>query len=226
MHTADMEGLDPFQLKPSVDSRPGEQVRESSVIPLYQKAEARIFNLIASDFGGGVAPYRYVDVTSGDGQIVGTKDARTAAWSALYLYSVITEDRRPEVWVTRATAKFRELCDWLLTQQCGSPTQDSAITALLGAATAATDLEYGGFIRDQTAGDIYSEDVGAGGLALLYAFKLFGEEKYRAGYRAALTCLRRMQCTGKLATGYSVRYPGDTGRYHPGMWTHTLQVVF
>lgn len=202
-------------------------VRITQAVPLYQGSEAAVLNMLAAEHGGGVAPYPYVDVTSGDGAVIGSPSVRTAAWTMLYLYGLINEDRRPSGWRSLARTKLRSLADWLLTQQAGSPVQDVALSAMLGP-TADTDTEYGGFLVPEAVptfllATVYSEDLGACGLALLRAYQTLGEPRYQEGYRRALTCMRRMQSGGKLSSKYAATTE-DGGRYNSGMWTHKLEI--
>lgn len=200
-------------------------------IELYKLSEAAIFNLLVAE-KGGIAPYRYLDVTGGDGAVIGSRDIGVAAWACIYLGKLLAEDSRPLVWITKAQAKLRELADYLLSQQCGSPTEDSNITNTIGT-TGPNDTEYGGFPRLQDSpvtllGSVYSEDVGTCGLALLYAYQRLGDIKYRNGYRAAVTCLRRLQQGGKLQTQYAASAAGMTagdGRYHSGAWAHKMDIT-
>jgi hypothetical protein len=223
---SDLRKAKPLQLIRSAKARKNAMWVEPT--PLYQQSEGAIFNLLCADYNGGVAPYPYVDVTNGDGAVVGTQSVRVAAWSALYLYSVIAEDRRPAIWISLAKTKLRAMADYLLTQQVGLGYVSSAITAII-ATTATTDLEYGGFITMETSptyllGTVYAEDVSAGGLALLRAYQVLDDPKYQAGYRAALMCLRRMQCGGKLTNNFASTDSAGTGIYNSGMFDHKISV--
>jgi hypothetical protein len=198
---------------------------EQQVIPLYQQSEGAIFNL-----GLKLAPYRYLDVTEGDGEVLGEQDVRTAAWWCIYLHGILNEDRRPKAWLDVAETKLRELADFLLGHQLGSEHADDDVTESIGT-SGENDLEYGGFVTlvsdsaEELLGSVYSEDVGLGGLALLRAYQTLGDLKYRAGYLAALTCLRRMQCGGKLTTRYATQTLSGEGRLNTGMWSHKLDIT-
>jgi hypothetical protein len=196
-------------------------------IELYKISEAAIFNLLVAE-KGGIAPYRYLDITNGDGAIIGNKDIGTAAWACIYLGKVLEEDSRPLIWINKAVTKLRELADYLLTQQCGSPTEDILITNTIGT-SGPGDTEYGGFPRlvDNPVtllANIFSEDLGICGLALLKAYQQLGDIKYKNGYMAAATCLRRMQQGGKLNIDYAAQ-TASGGRYHSGMWAHTMKIT-
>lgn len=191
--------------------------RELFGIEEYRHNEGELLNLALN-----VAPKRWVDANAGSGAVLGEDDVSVSCWAGLYLYAVIAEGRRPKIWIDQATEKLRDLADFLLTQQAGSPT--SWTPPFIGATTS-TQTEYGAFIKatgdDTSFATAYSEDVAAGGLVLLRAFQLFGDGKYRTGYLAAATCLRRMQQGGKLSTKYASASSGG-GRLHTGMWTHRL----
>lgn len=218
----------PTETKPIIRSpKARRDVSQSVVVPLYAKSEGAIFNFLAADFAGGVAPYPYVDVTNGDGAIIGERSVRVAAWTCLYLYGVLNEDRRPKEWTDDAGARLRVLADWLLTQQAGSPTESQTLLSLIGP-TLSSQLEYGGFLTAEATpttllATVYSEDVGTGGLALLRAYQMLGDAVYQEGYRRAATCLRRMQSGGKLTTKYAALTAAG-GRYDSGMWSHKLEV--
>jgi len=191
----------------------------------FEAVEADLFNFLV-----GRSPKDEYNVTASAEGGSATDSVRSAAWSALYLYDIIAENRRPVRWVTLAKAKLRELADFLLTYQLGSAHVDSDITATIGT-TGANDLEYGGFVTLVTGsaadiiGSVYSEDVGVGGLALLRAYQVLGDAKYRDGYLAALKCLRRMQCGGKLNTRYATTSLTGEARLHTGMWSHKLDIA-
>ncbi len=194
----------------------------------YSADEGELFNFLAADRGTGTAPYPYWDVTAGSGYALGTQSVRSAAWTCIYLYSLISENKRPLVWIARAKVKLRELADFLLQRQAGSASESADLVGLIGS-TATTDLEYGAFL-DPTGGAStiatgYTEDVGSGGLALLRAYQVLGDVKYRNGYLAAAKCLRRMQCGGKLTSGFSASDSSGTGAYNPGTFIHKLSVT-
>lgn len=183
-------------------------------IELYKLSEAAIFNFLLK-----MSPYRYLDISFGDGAIVDAGDDSTAiGYVCQYFGTLILEDSRPLIWINKAKESLRTLADFLLTTQRGSPTEAAANIAAFGAATA-TSVDYGGFLRFTVS--IYSEGQGACGLALYYAYRILGDIKYRNGYLAALTCLRRMQCGGLLTNKYAVITAGGA-RFNSGMWSNTM----
>ncbi len=155
-------------------SRPADQTREASVIPLYQKAEAEVFNLLVAHKGTGVPPNRWVmmggtggnadgGVGIGDGKVLTTDvavDLDVCSWTAIYLYELLAEDSRPLSWVAPGTAKLRSMADTLLANQIGSPTLRTGITSLIGTLTA-TSLNYGGLAYTTNMGGFI---VGSAGL--------------------------------------------------------------
>jgi len=246
-HDADLEGLDPIQLKPSVESRPGDEVKESSIIELWQQSEAIAFNWVVTPLGqntlfshnGANLPgqFRHVIVENGGkaaagiGNLLGGfgtgPDLYCIGWTCNYLYGVIAEDRRPKVWIDRAKTVLGWHADYLLQRQFGSPTADSQLSSLLSLSYTAgpNDTEYGGFLDGNTPTHLYAEQVGLCGLALLRAYQVHGLRKYQEGYQRALTCLRRMQRMGSVLKRHYVNSSTDiNARWNPGMFAYRLLV--
>ncbi len=212
---------------PYVNTKGPEPIKDAKPYAPHDTFEAREADLL--NFVCAQAPYGEFNVTASKEAGAPANSVRGAAWAALYLYDIIAEATRPVRWVTQATTKLRVLADYLLTRQCGGAYADSEIATAIGT-TATTDLEYGGFVSlvadpTSTIGSVYSEDVGAAGLALLRAYQTLGDAKYQDGYRAALTCLRRMQCGGKLTTRYATTSLTGEARLNTGMWTHKLDII-
>jgi hypothetical protein len=237
VQTRRLEGQDkPFP--PPV--RPRRDALESSPTPLYQEAEGAVFNLVLT-----TAPDRWINLGgAGDGALVTTVQVEldTVAWSALYLYELLAEDRRPNQWVVPGQTRFRALVDTLLANQLGSPTLRSSVSALSGTLTP-TSHNYGGlaYIRapwlpgDKEAGvasstsapTIYTGVVpvdyvcptvttAVAGLAFLRAYQLFDEWPYRDAYLRCLTWLHRALYPDLASDGYPVDAGG--ARYHVGTW--------
>lgn len=193
-------------------------------IPQFLQEEGRVFSLVTSAYGGGVYQYRTIDVINGDGSVnTANKDPRAAGWAGIYLWEIINEGKRPKNWRDRAKTRLEEVADFLLTYQRGSGLEAAEVTSALAsyAAASTTTLDYGGFVNLADLA-IYSEDVGACGLALLRAYQVFGKNAYLLGYQRALTCLRRMQQTGKLSTGFTAENSAATIALHTGMWTNAI----
>lgn len=208
---------------------PRKDVKEGVNVNIYQEIEAELFKVVVAH-----APYRYLDVTSGNPARVGDPSILTAAESIRALYDIVQEGKRPAVWRTQARTVIGTLADWLLQYQFGSPTGITADWS--GVASTAT--YYGSFYYTSTPATAFvvpfsftvtSEDVGAGGLALIYAYNLATNPAKKAAYRTAalnaLYCLRLMQCGDKRTTDYTTRSNQGTDRYHVGMWTHSMTVA-
>lgn len=115
-----------------------------------------------------------------------------AAWTAIYCYGVITENRRPVSFVNRARALLRTCADFLLGVQFrDAPT---------------AEVYYGGFAQGSPSANPAIIDVrltASGGLALLRAYQVHGTADYLTGSRAAAWACRTLQCGGKLFIGAS-----------------------
>ena len=193
-------------------------------INIYRDREGELLRLVCEH-----APYRYIDVTNGDGARLFWAGAfmgvLCAAESIRALYDMIVEGKRPLVWITEARAAIPALAEFLLYAQFGGPY--AASTGDYNQAS--TETVWGAFAYNRaslfTAADpitIYSEEVAAGGLAMVYAYNLTGDRKYLTSAKMAATCLRRMQCGDLLATKYATQTDLGTDRYHVGMWTHSM----
>lgn len=192
----------------------------------YESAEARIFNLLCempvadSTFPGGVrlglAPLANVQVNNGAGyqQSTSSQSGVTAGESARYLYNLISENKRPTRWISVATAKLREIADWIITKQNGfgvSPTN-----------TLANSPAYGQVGLSNTPGS--TEETASAGLGLLYAYKLLGDQKYLTSAQACAHHLRNVQARGHAnAINFVASDVGGTLRlYTGGMEQRTL----
>lgn len=197
------------------------KVREN--IGIYQDEEAKLRWLLVD-----VAPFQYWDATNGDGAIVTAAGAGrgilAAAESIRAHYDILAEDKRPLLWMIQADTEIIRLADWLLQWQFGSPTATGDYVV------ASTATPYGAFAYDNGSTDfsslairIYSEEVAAGGLAMVYAYNRNPTApKYLTAARNAATCMRRMQCGDKLTTDYTTTLDQGTIRYHTGIWTHSF----
>lgn len=69
---------------------------------------------------------------------------------------------------------------------------------------------------------VTSEDVAAGGLALVYAYRVTGDNRYLEGAKKAALCLRRLQAGNVRTINYSsTASAGGTAR-KVGYWTHSF----
>lgn len=204
---------------------------EYSQIELYKFAEADVFNLIAGWQGMGLPPDHTTLLRAhGDGApLVVSSGYRTkthtSAWAAIYLGKLIEENRRPLSWINRAKVKLRELCDFLLTYQCGTGYTQSGITALTGT-TDTTELEYGAIAESwSTNVNFTTHDTSVGAYAFMLAYRILGDGKYQTAYRAALTCIRRLQFPGNMTRNWYVMSTSTTGRWQAGMWPSAFTFI-
>lgn len=226
VHEKEARALDararPFP--PPVRSR--KKVRFASVTPSYQYEEARIFNFLTSTNRGGLPPYVFWNITGGDGATAGPVSVASAGWAGVYLYSVIEENLRPGIWITRAKTKLVGLADWLCRHQFGNAEANENFAAAptktwWGGFQAEIGLDAGGFLNPAA---VTSYELGLGGLALLRAYQATGDGRYQRAAMMAATCLRRMQCGDKLTVTYSTA-TASGARHHHGMWTRYFLMV-
>lgn len=146
--------------------------------------------------------------------------ATKASWSLAavgetcrYLYSLITEDKRPAKWIALAKAKLREQADLLLANQNATGNAD-------------TNLLYGGFSQltftATGASTFVLVDNAAAGLALLYAYLVFGEFKYLNGARLTANIIRAFQWSGNCANFYTSSDSAGVSRLATGGHCDTL----
>ncbi len=139
----------------------------------------------------------------------GSPDELAASWSAIYLGAMVNENRRPTAWVSAAKAKLITCCDYILTQQYGSPTGISP-------ALASTDIRYGGILVGAIAGGT-GIGVSVAGSALLAGYNVTGDTKYLDGAERNMQFARGMQCSDLLANANDrVVFPAGGSPYHTG----------
>lgn len=83
--------------------KPNKHAKGVTQTPIYQLAEAQIFNFVAE-----VAPA---------GEREGSSDALAAAWAAIYMADIVLQEKRPAIWETTARAVITRCLAYLLTQQ-------------------------------------------------------------------------------------------------------------
>lgn len=180
--------------------RPNRHAKLISQTPIYQGDEATIFNFIAS-----TAPVETVS---------GVATAMGAAWSAIYMADVVTQDKRPLKWMATARTVISTCCTYLLTRQFGSPSGFSPSGAV-------TDPRYGG-ITDGTATSGPSSTATwttaktiAAGLAFIKSYSATANPAYLAAADRCATFIRHVQSANLQVTNYTV-YPTGGGRYRIG----------
>lgn len=169
--------------------RPNKHAKDYSQTPIYQLAEAQIFNLIAQ-----VAPAAVRD---------GESDPLAAAWAAIYMADVIIQNKRPLSWNRAAETTLTRCLTYLLTQQYGSIT---------GTAGTADNPRYGGII----SGSTWSTTITiVAGVAFMKAYQVTGSAVYLDAAERVATFIRHVQSGNQQATAYTV-YPSGGGRYYVG----------
>lgn len=149
---------------------------------------------------------------------------QSAAWTCIYLGAVVAENRRPTSWMTSAKKKIRELGDWLLTQQLArTGTGDNYLTD-------STLVWYGGWLRvlvteEASFATLYSEDVGAGCMALTRAYQATGDRKYLNAAELAVVCINRLMNGDKLINYPTSSTADGATPWHAGMVTHQVKLV-
>lgn len=166
--------------------RPNKWAKDYTQTPIYQLAEAQIFNFIAS-----TAPADAPDGTSG---------VAPAAWAGIYMADVILDARRPLIWDRRARTVLKRCCDFLLTKQY---TADSLL------------LKYGG-INDTGSGASaawFASNTIAAGVAFAKAYQALGVTSYLAAAERCAIFLRRAQRADLHSTTYTVFPNGSASRF-------------
>lgn len=157
--------------------------------PTYQLSEAATFNLIAS-----VAPANVPN---------GASDQVAAAWAAIYMADLVTQNLRPPAWIATARAVLRTCVTYLLTQQTGSPT---------GPVSTVDNPRYGGFL----AGGLYLTSTAiTAGVAFVKAAAALGDTTLLLAADRVATFLRHQQC-GDLQVSQWTVYPSGGAPYHVG----------
>jgi hypothetical protein len=83
--------------------KPNKHAKGVTQTPIYQLAEAQIFNFVAE-----VAPA---------GEREGSNDALAAAWAAIYMADIILQEKRPAIWEATARDVLARCLAYLLTLQ-------------------------------------------------------------------------------------------------------------
>jgi hypothetical protein len=181
--------------------KPNRWAKDYVQVPIYQLAEAQIFNLVAS-----VAPAEAKG---------GASSPMSAAWGAIYMADVLAQGKRPTQWDRTARTTLTTCLTYLLSVQVGSP---SGLLPSL----ASTDVRYGGvagsgtFLNSEFSTYVFRTDYTiAAGVAFIKAYGVTGNRDYLAAARRAATFLRHVQCGDKISAGYTV-FPAGGGRYHSG----------
>jgi hypothetical protein len=150
----------------------------------------------------------------------GTTGVMGAAWTAIYLHALVTENLRPYEMVARARAGLAEIADWLLTRIYAYPGRAGGLTS--------AHPGWGGFAYDGAVAGasafFYVYPTAAAGLALLRAYQVHGTAGYLDAARAAAWFCRNAQCGDRLASGFSSSDSAGSNRAHFGTFTRSMNV--
>jgi len=177
--TAEQLARHQAQLKP-LRVRPRRHAKESGSIPEYRGAEALTFRLVL-DHGltrQNVTP-------TGAGASSPSQADRMGA-CGMYLAEIIDENERPVQWISQARTGLRTFADGVLGLQYGSPTG-------LSPSEATDSVLYGG--ATGVTGSTVQSSLSAifGGLCLIRAYRILGDQKYLDGASRFATWLRHVQ---------------------------------
>lgn len=185
---------------PNKDARPQD--------PVYPNAlatdEGELFNFLEQQV---TARARYELVTSGDGAPYAVNVLQTMGWAARYFYDLIVQGTAPAGLISRAKTNLNTIAAYVQTRQAGF--------GLFTTATRSSFAWYGGFI--DTGSTVYvTQNASMCGLALLYAYRIFGTNSYLQGARAAASYLRNVQSIGKCAVQCTSSNSAGTARLYTG----------
>lgn len=210
---AEARPIKTFKVKPVANARP------FAPKDTYETAEWQVFNYVASKyrvdedrvFSGALR----ADLNSS----LYSFGARGAGWAAIYLYELITENKRPRRMITAARAKLAEIADWLLTRIVSYPGRPGLWTS--------ADISWGGFAESgsTTAGaNVFTTaNSAAAGLGLLRAYQVLGKQDYLDAARATVWHCRSAQSGGCLGGVFSSTDAGGAQRYHFGTFATRTQ---
>lgn len=180
--------------------RPRKLAKDYIQTPIYDLAEAQIFNFISQ-----VAPA---------GERDGATDALSAAWAAIYMADVAIQGKRPQNWMRAARSTVERCLTYLLTRQAGSATGVGLLPTY-----ASSDPRYGGLATGTPTGDEFStatwstELTIAAGIAFVKAYAAFGTAGYLQAADRAAWFIRRVQ-SGNVQVGAYTVLPSGGGRYY------------
>ncbi len=205
-----------FRIKPFKDARP------FTARDTYEKAEWILLEHLADNYRADslvyaplVAGHQVNDAFAFASITGGSSGALGAGWTAVYLYELIAEGRRPLKMINRAKVVLKEIADWLLTRIRAYP---GALNGLTSA-----DHAWGAFLQDGTTSgtaSINTHHTAAAGLGLLRAYQVLGTAAYLDAARAVVWFCRNTQCGGYLASGFSSTDAAGANRFQFGTFTH------
>lgn len=186
----------PFRILPVKDAKPENWSSPDS----YEGDDGEILNFIARMVAAGT---RYENVASGDLAPLTGNLLQAYGWSAQYLYGMIAENKRPLRMINLAKSSLTQIANTLLTRQVGTT---------LGASTTAAS----GAFLESGASAYVTQDAASCGLALLYAYNVFGTASYLTAANLAASYLRNVQSIGKCAVFFTSSDSAGTARLYTG----------
>lgn len=161
---------------------------------------------------------QYLDVTNGDGAIIPNSGLQNLpvvplySWAARYFYDFIQQNQGSALMLAQAQTQLALAASSLMALQVGFGVAPSS--------TQANDAFYGAFIdgviSEFVSNNAYTEDAATGGLALLYAYRKTGNQRYLIGARAAASFLRNVQAIGSNGTHFTSSDSAGTVRLYTG----------
>lgn len=192
----------PFLILPVKNARPENNTGPES----YEADEGPILNFVARAIS---AMERYEDCLNGDeaATTLGNDRIGALAWSAVYLYGIIVENKRPLSWISRAKSLLADCVTSLLANQVGFGISTSATRA---------NSAFFGAILEPDATTYVTENTTMGGLALLYSYRITGTLRHLEAARAAANYLRNVQAIGSNGTNFTSSDASGTARLYTG----------
>lgn len=117
-----------------------------------------------------------------------------AGETARYCHDLIVENKRPTQWITLCSNRLKAIADAIILNQVGFGVSSTS--------TLTTDAHYGALLNPNST--LYDSEENAGcGLALLYAYQIFGTPNYLLGAQAIAHYLRNVQAIGAVGTFFT-----------------------
>ncbi len=198
----------PYKIIPVPNPKP-----DSPYPDVMQAEEAVIMNFVDRMVDAGS---RYESVASGMPAALSGQMISGLSWSARYLYAVITDISTPARVLVHAKALLASIAAQLLTRQAGF--------GLLPTATRDTVAFYGAF-QELGASVYVTDDAATGGLAMLYAYRVFGTAQYLVSARAAASYLGNVQAIGRAGEHFTSSDAAGTARLNTGAVASEVSTV-
>jgi hypothetical protein len=198
----------PPQTWPNKDPKPQNPIYPNA----FEADEANTLNFLAQQVFNRA---RYEYITSGDGSPGAVDIVPTMGWAARYAYKLIAQGARPTRMIEQAKSILLSAADYLLTRQYGSATGLSPFS----------DAFTGG-VLESGATEVVTGDTSAAGLALLYAYRVFGTGSYLTGARSAASYLRNVQAIGSDGVNFTSSDSAGTARLYTGAVASEVSTTF